>query len=314
MTYRVEGPTHLQIEPTSRCDFRCGFCVGRHMPQGDLSFDLFKSVIDQLPTLRYLHLRGEGEPLLNRDFFRMARYARTRGLTLSLITDGSLVSQQAITELLDLELTWIGISLESLDRARFRESRGGSLDRVLDNVRALVQQRDARGRSEPDVSLTVTVLTTTVHEIESIKQLSRQLGLSPPHFQALQRKPASARFYPIDLLKQVPSEEELAPVRQRMREQRQWREAHGLRNDDDELWSDWNGPGCAFVSRSLYIEHTGHVTPCCMIKDHDRPSIGNRAEQPAAEIWHARARTGINAALDHWRVPDVCRGCPVVEP
>ena len=70
--------THAVIEPTSRCNFRCGFCAGRHMEQGDMDLHNFISVLNQLPKLKYLYLSGEGEGLLNRSFIKMAEIAFRR--------------------------------------------------------------------------------------------------------------------------------------------------------------------------------------------------------------------------------------------
>ncbi|MEI9926949.1 MAG: radical SAM protein [Sphingomonas sp.] len=55
----------LKIEPTTRCNFGCGFCYGRHLEQGDLAPERFRAIIDAIPGLKAVELTGEGEPLLN---------------------------------------------------------------------------------------------------------------------------------------------------------------------------------------------------------------------------------------------------------
>lgn len=76
----------LQVEPTSRCNFTCGFCVGRHLDQSDLDLETFREALAQLPDLERLEMHGEGEPLMHPHFFEMARLARARGIRLSTIT------------------------------------------------------------------------------------------------------------------------------------------------------------------------------------------------------------------------------------
>jgi DNA-binding NarL/FixJ family response regulator len=34
-----------QIEPTTRCNFTCGFCCGRHMDQTDLDYGRFEAIV-----------------------------------------------------------------------------------------------------------------------------------------------------------------------------------------------------------------------------------------------------------------------------
>ena len=58
---RRAGVTHLQVEPTTRCNFVCGFCCGRAMDQSDLSFEAFEQMLARFPDLERLELHGEGE-------------------------------------------------------------------------------------------------------------------------------------------------------------------------------------------------------------------------------------------------------------
>jgi hypothetical protein len=45
---------YIQIEPTTRCNYTCGFCAGRHMEQQDLDFSIFKRMIDAIEDLKHL--------------------------------------------------------------------------------------------------------------------------------------------------------------------------------------------------------------------------------------------------------------------
>ncbi len=311
-TYRAEGPTHLQIEPTTRCNFTCKFCAGRHMAQGDLSFENFKRILDQLPTLRYIHLQGEGEPLLNPEFFSMARYAREKGLVISMITNGSLLHKEAIKQIIELEFQWVGVSLESSDSERFRMIRGGLFEKVIYNVNELVRTRNELGSKRPDVSFAVTVLASTFPELDKIVELSDKMGLNPPHFQALQAKHDYTRHYTKELMADIPPPEMAKAIRALEEHLDKRRQRDNIRSYFDELSSGWQGDGCPYVGTSLYVEYTGDLTPCCMIKDHNHPLVGNALKQPINTLWHAPNRININTEITAGRVPDSCRGCFIV--
>ena len=74
-------PSSLQIETTTRCNLRCKTCLRSQQAQGDMPFELFKSIIDQYKLLkitgRKIDLTGVGEPLLNTELLPMIRYAKT---------------------------------------------------------------------------------------------------------------------------------------------------------------------------------------------------------------------------------------------
>jgi MoaA/NifB/PqqE/SkfB family radical SAM enzyme len=50
----------LQIEPTTRCNFACGFCAGRHMPQQNMEIELLEEVLRAAaPSPRPSPVEGE---------------------------------------------------------------------------------------------------------------------------------------------------------------------------------------------------------------------------------------------------------------
>src|SRR5437868_464777 len=77
---RLSHIRFAQIEPTTRCNFTCGFCAGRYMPQRDLTWDDFQTFLAAHPALRHVELQGEGEPLLHPLFFDMVAACRARGI------------------------------------------------------------------------------------------------------------------------------------------------------------------------------------------------------------------------------------------
>jgi MoaA/NifB/PqqE/SkfB family radical SAM enzyme len=74
-----------QLEFTTRCNFDCYHCAGRHMRQGDMPYDTFTAPLDQhiatYGVSKVVSLQGEGEPTLHHDFLRMAEFVRDRGAT-----------------------------------------------------------------------------------------------------------------------------------------------------------------------------------------------------------------------------------------
>lgn len=306
----------LEIEPTTRCNFTCGFCMGRHLPQLDADLATFAAALDSFPATTHLELQGEGEPLLQPRFFEMVALARARGIGVSCITNGSLLSEDNVGRILDADLDKVLVSFESADPVTFRRLRGGLLDKVVDGLRQLVRVRAARGLRRPAVGLAVTVLRDTLGELPDFVALYRRLGLDGGiNIQPLNPMPGYSRHYDAFLSSQMMSDGELRAHVERLRAE----PVHGIAIDGtassrgffDLLFAGFQ-PGkrsCPWLERGAFVTADGWVTPCCTIKDGERAGFGRvgPADAPRREA----ARAAMAAELRAGRTPEACTGCAV---
>jgi MoaA/NifB/PqqE/SkfB family radical SAM enzyme len=134
----LHNAAFLQIEPTTRCNFTCGFCAGRHMPQQNMAVERLEEVLravapSPLPSpirgegescgLRHVELQGEGEPMLHPRFFEMAEMIRRLHprAKISLITNGSLLNEENVARIIEIGFHKISVSIESPDPQAFAE-------------------------------------------------------------------------------------------------------------------------------------------------------------------------------------------------
>jgi cyclic pyranopterin phosphate synthase len=138
--------SYLRVSVTDRCDLRCFYCMSEDMtflPKADL---LTLEELDRLCSafiakgVTKLRLTG-GEPLVRRNVMGLVR-SLSRHLTsgalheLTLTTNGSLLSKYA-AELADCGVRRINVSLDTLDKDKFRAiTRWGDLDKVLAGIDA----------------------------------------------------------------------------------------------------------------------------------------------------------------------------------
>ena len=309
------GPLHfLQIEPTTRCNFTCGFCAGRQMEQGDLELSRFAAALEAAPELRHLELQGEGESFLHPRFFDMVAMARLRGVAVSLITNGSFLTTEAIGRLLDLGLAKLSFSLESADAERFREIRGGKLEKVVRGLEALLAERRRRGLAQPVVGMSVTVLRSTRDHLAAVLALYHQLGLDGGiTLQPLERKADYATHYDPAMAAELLSEREADQVWVTFRASRELRRIEAERAPGrgffDELMEGWR-PGlrrCPWLDRGLYMNRLGEASPCCMVKDTAQHGLGRLGDDPLPVILARRA--ALRDQLAAGEIPKACAGC-----
>jgi len=100
-------PRSIYIEPTSRCNELCQQCPRTLLSREDdrdLSFDDFRSIVDQFPELERVVLHGLGEPLLNKALPQMIRYLKARGTYVLFNSNGILLNAKWGQELIDAGL------------------------------------------------------------------------------------------------------------------------------------------------------------------------------------------------------------------
>lgn len=272
-------PTVLNLEPTTRCNFNCWYCIGRHMKQEDIDFDGFARALDNFPTLQILALVGEGEPLLHKRFFDMVRMAKERGIRVVTLSNGSAFSASVIEKLCEAEVDYISISIDSTSSENFAESRiDGDLSKVLEGIGRLTAYRNANGYKYPLIGLKGTLFTHTQDEMPAIVAEAKSRGVDMiESFQSLNPKESYVKIYPADKLALLKDSPQIAekivqsyskvslPFIGEFAEREKMAisnngSRNGLRPNCDEEW--------------IYSLLSGDVTPCCQIK------------QPMDEKWN----------------------------
>lgn len=297
--------THAVIEATSRCNFRCSFCAGRHMPQADMDLRTYSFVLSQIPNLKHLYLSGEGEALLHPHFFEMASMARARGVNLYHVTNGSLLSERICTKLLETGFREINISTETVDAGLFRRIRGGDWSRVLQNIARLVKARGSR--SLPTIRFNFNAFQSTLDQIPEIIELSKAIGIEPPNIFSLQSKVDYAKNYPPEIQAEV-----LIPT-QRMELVRTVRSAPAPARFWNTLYTDGGSAPCPFLRRFIWVSHNRAIAPCCYIKDVSGRWGDATVEGGVDAALESEKLQHLESELKHRRVPLECIGCSVFE-
>lgn len=307
-----------QIEPTTRCNYTCGFCVGRHMPQTDLALQNFQRFIDSAEGLEAIELQGEGEPLLHTDFFSMIDIARAKfpNIEISMITNGSMFTTDNIEKLLAAKVGRIFVSAESVDDENFQKIRGGKLERVRRGIRALLAARNQRQLKHPILGLSITVLRSTAGELhQAIPSFYQQLGLDGGiNIQPLQNMPQYSEHYSHDILSQRLDKASSDIANTALQTSVALKKAISDRGKTlatgfyERLYSSVDSRlECPWLANGAYMTTEGTFVACCHVKDYNKYGMGNLED--AGKI--SENRKALQKTLANGAIPEQCAGCTV---
>jgi cyclic pyranopterin phosphate synthase len=144
---RVIGDLRLSV--TDRCNFRCQYCMpAEGLPWLErsevLTFEELERIVALASSMgvRDVRLTG-GEPLVRRDFPRLASMLAPLVDDLAVTTNGFLLERDA-EKLVAAGITRFNVSIDSLQRDRFFEmTRRDALDRVLRGLEVLARFPEA---------------------------------------------------------------------------------------------------------------------------------------------------------------------------
>jgi len=176
-TINYDFPTHLFIEPTNACNFRCRMCprTNQQLTIGQIDWQLFTKVIDEAkqygPRNFCLHLFGE--PLLDSRLIEMIAYIKNsnRANTILLTTNGSLLSSEKSLSLIDCGVDKISISLTSPDPKTFEKKTGVALLNLVEkNIEDLIKIKRDKSAKKPLIIVRLIVDEDSEKQIGHFKQ------------------------------------------------------------------------------------------------------------------------------------------------
>lgn len=178
-------PSHLEVDFSSRCNYRCPMCHQSKLDMGRFALNAAQidTLVDSLPYVETVMIAGLGEPLLYPGLGRFLPWLRGYGCHAHLFTNGELIDRRLKWL---LELDRVSVSLDGACAHTFESlRRGGHFQRVVSNIRML---RAAAPALELVTSTVVSRLN--LREVADIVALADSLGMDQVHLSPVDHTPA----------------------------------------------------------------------------------------------------------------------------
>ncbi|MBV9235562.1 MAG: SPASM domain-containing protein [Xanthobacteraceae bacterium] len=325
-TAAEQDPICVYLETTNRCNLLCTTCPRTYEelePPADMSWDLFRRIVDQLPRIERAVLHGIGEPMLVKNLPRMVRYLKDRGTYVLFNTNGTVLNEKNGCALIDAGLDELRVSLDAASAQSYQAIRGKNyFNRILKNVRAFRALQERLGSERPRVSAWLTGLKETIAELPDFVRVAAEIGVKEVYLQRLV-------FFEDDAIGHARPDQALYE-RMTRDEAHYLDEATALagslglsfsasgavsepglslkRPEDGSPWSMCRRPWTV-----MYFTANGRALPCCIApfaqRGYEHYTLGDATQQTLQEIWNGPAYQSFRKGLLSEHPPAACANC-----
>lgn len=173
-------PEIIDVELTNNCNLNCKMCARQNMSRlrGFMSKEIFETLaLECVDHGTGIRLIGWGEPFLHKDILSFCRYLKAlrrieplslkeTSCPLHITTNGQLIKEDQMKELVDMELDSIIFSMQGATKEGYEQMRIGSdYDKLKENILKLIEIRG--GKEKPFIQISSTMTFETKEEISA---------------------------------------------------------------------------------------------------------------------------------------------------
>jgi len=297
-------PITLEFSPSAACNHNCWWCSSGYSKEQNqrLGLDVVQRVLDEAAGwgCKAVIWSGGGEPLVNRYFPEMLAYSHGLGLDNGIHTNLSTSDRGTVRTIAECA-TWVRVSAEAADRETYKAIHGREhFDRMCDNLRQLIVDREAIGRVERlVVGAQIVVTVENQHQIAAAKALYKDIGINYLQIHPVTFNPElekhwvnmdssltrlrddhSPDWYEEVYASLLPMEDEFLTIKHD-----QWKRC--ISDADPQPFSK------CFATFSPFIEGDGNVYYCPDTKRQEKFALGNVNKDSFVDIWRSEKRRKI---------------------
>jgi radical SAM protein with 4Fe4S-binding SPASM domain len=298
-------------EITFVCNMRCRHCgtsAGEEREK-ELTTDEALKLCDELGEMEceFLTLSG-GEPLMRKDWDKLAQRLKQNKVSLGIVTNGYLVEDGVIDKFQELEMGMVGVSFDGTEKTHNEIRRHPHSFQKAYNAFKLLKKRE----KIPFCAVT-QVSKYNLYELEEIKNLLLKAGVPVWRIQMTtitgrMKEESSMTISPQEM---VELNNFIVKTKKENKIYVDVGENIGYYNGDEKILRN-NLPylGCYAGCRVIGIESNGNIKGCLSLPEEFVE--GNVRDSSLKEIWFKEGAFAYNRQFTLDKVEGFCKGCPHV--
>ena len=298
----------LTLPVTDRCNLNCTMCPRHSAPElieEDMPDDVFRAVLDVTPKIATVCTQCLGEPLLNKDIYRIIRTVKDRMPSQGEVgcsTNGTLLNEKNAINLLDSGIDFLIFSIDGASKETVEAIRvGAKFETLIQSVKNCVNYRKKKGSSSPRILANFVMMEENIREMPQFVVLCAELEMDAVFFSyGCEGQTGKFRTYSRELMEPLFEEANKTAV------------SRGLGIVLPPLTRQI--PERCYNMQHARILVSGEVRPCCgMLPGFDVHrkilSFGNVKERPVIDIWNDPKYVDFRRRVVKGDFPEECTGC-----
>lgn len=200
--FRMHRPvTHLTkvyIEPTVDCNLDCITCFrnGWEQPMGRMTEETFAGIMEglkQLDPIPSIYFGGIGEPLFHTKTIDWIEEAKSLGVKVELITNGTILTEKISRRLIDAGLDVLWVSIDGADPETYADVRmGAELPNILENLKRFSRMRPPHHHPKPEIGIAFVAMKRNIADLPKVIQLGK--SVKAKYYSVSNLQPATAEM------------------------------------------------------------------------------------------------------------------------
>ena len=175
------APITIDMALTRACNYSCGFCYAtlQENKRKTITRDIMTRFLDDCAEMgvKGISLVSDGESTLSPAFVHTVQYGHSKGLSMAVGTNASMLNEQKLREVLPA-LTYLRVNFSGGEKERYTQimGPGSKFDKVCENIRTMM-----RIKKEMDLKTTIGIqmvlMPQDADQIMPLAKIGKELGV-----------------------------------------------------------------------------------------------------------------------------------------
>ena len=311
------GIKKVMISPTDSCNLRCKICWRLDKEKNpnswvkqELNITQIKNILHDCKKLgvKVIDLTGGGEAFCREDIFEIIKIAKSHGFFVTLTTNGTLLTQEKIQKLIDLQVDDICFSLDSPDQEVNDYIRGeGVYNKIIDSIKIINKLKFRENSDKPTLRIATVLTKKNYKSLDQLIPFCNDYHIHRINFSVLTEWETNKEFS----MKNEKYQEVLNRLRKKLDNNKI---SHNLNSIIQYgLFAHEIPRFCFSPWEMVFINSRGDVMACCTLASLYENVLGNVKKESLYDIWFGKNmedfRTMIKSKVlfeeCHWCVPEI---------